>query len=324
MNTIRIIGAALLALSLGVSSAMAKTYPERPIKLVVPYPPAGTTDISARIIANKLGQLLGQSVIVENKPGAAGAIGTAMAAKEAPDGYTLVMMVESSHAVNPSVRKKSSYDPIKDFSPISNIMDVPNVLIVSPGVPAQDLAGLVALLKKNPGKYTYGSSGYGGLSNMNGELFKYVTGTDALHVPYNGMGPALVDIAGGVLDFGVDNVPSSLGLIQSGKVRALAVAYPKRIPALPNIPTFAELGLPAMNQPSWYGIGAPAGVPDAILDTLNNAVKKALAEPEVVKSIEKVGGIPAYTPRSEFKQLVESSNAHWQKVIKEANIKRVE
>jgi tripartite-type tricarboxylate transporter receptor subunit TctC len=324
MKTIQIIWAALLALGLGVTNAMAQTYPDRPIKLIVPYPPAGTTDISARIIANKLGQLLGQSVIVENKPGAAGAIGTAMAAKEAPDGYTLVMMVESSHAVNPSVRKKSSYDPVKDFSPISNIMDVPNVLIVSPKVPAQDVSGLVRLLKASPGKYTYGSSGYGGLSNMNGELFKYVTQTDALHVPYNGMGPALMDIAGGVIDFGVDNVPSSLGLIRSGKVRALAIAYPKRIPSLPDLPTFEELGMPAMNQPSWYGIGAPAGVPDFVLDKLNKAVKDALDDPKVVKAIEHVGGIPAYTTRAEFQQLVASSNAHWKKTIKDANIKRIE
>jgi tripartite-type tricarboxylate transporter receptor subunit TctC len=324
MKKITVIAAIAWAFCFVAAPALSQTYPDRPIKLIVPYPPAGTTDISGRIIANKMGQLLGQSVIVENKPGAAGAIGTAMAAKEAPDGYTLVMMVESSHAVNPSVRKKSAYDPVKDFSPISNIMDVPNVLIVSPKLQIKDAAGLIALLKSSPGKYTYGSSGYGGQSNMNGELFKHVTGTDALHVPYNGMGPALTDIAGGVIDFGVDNLPSSLGLIKSGKLRALAVAYPKRIAALPDVPTFGEIGMSEMNQPSWFGLGAPAGVPDQILNTLNLAVKKALADPDVVKAIEHVGGIPAYTTRAEFKKLVEDSNAHWKQVIEDAHIKRID
>lgn len=324
MQPTRFIFVALAGLFLSTGNAAAQSYPSRPITLIVPYPPAGTTDISARIVATKLGQLLGQTVVVENRPGAAGAVGTAAAAKAPAGGYTLVTMVESSHAVNPSVRKHPTYHPVKDFSPISNIMNVPNVLIVSPKVPATSVAELVALLKANPDKFTYGSSGYGGQSNMNGELFKYVTGTKALHIPYNGMGQALIDIVGGQVDFGIDNLPSSLTLIQSGKIRALAVASPKRVSSLPDVPTFGELGMPEMNQPAWFGLGAPAGVDEKILNVLNKAMKETLADDDVIRAIDLVGGVPAYTSRDEFKKLVESSFANWNRVIDEAHIERIE
>ncbi|MEC3764089.1 MULTISPECIES: Bug family tripartite tricarboxylate transporter substrate binding protein [Cupriavidus] len=300
---------------LGVASSAHAAYPERPIKLIVPYAAGGTTDIIARIVGTRLGPVLGQPVVIENRPGAGGAVGSAYAAKQPPDGYTLVMEVESSHAVNPNVYLKTAYDPVKDFAPISNLADVPNVLVVNPAFPATDLASFIKQLKANPGKYSFGSSGNGGLSHMNGELFMNTTGTRMLHVPYKGLGPALNDAVAGQIQVVFDNIPSSSGLIQGGRLKPLAVAAKERLKVLPNVPTYAEAGLPAMNNPSWFGLGAPAGTPAAILDQLNDAVRKVLAEPEVVAAIEKQGAIPAPTSRKAFGDLIRGQNAHWKQVV---------
>lgn len=303
--------------------AHAQGYPDKPVKLVVPYAVGGTTDIIARIIGAKLTTVLKQSFIVENRPGAGGALGSAYAAKQPADGYTLVMMVESSHAVNPNVYAKTAYDPVKDFSPISNIADVPNVLVVNPSMPAKDVQSLVKELKANPEKYAFGSSGNGGLSHMNGELFMNVTGTKMLHVPYKGLGPALNDLVGGQIQVVFDNIPSSSGLIQAQRVRPLAVAAKQRLKILPNVPTYAEAGLPAMNNPSWFGIGAPAGVPADVLDKLNGAIQQALKAPDVIEAIEKQGAIPSHMTRQEFGDLVKSQNAHWKKVVTDINFTKL-
>ncbi|GLC90708.1 hypothetical protein Tamer19_01160 [Cupriavidus sp. TA19] len=315
---------ALFAALASAGAAQSSPYPDRPIKLIVPYAAGGTTDIIARIVGTHLGPVLGQPVVVENRPGAGGAVGSAYAAKQPADGYTLVMEVESSHAVNPNVYVKTAYDPVKDFAPISNLADVPNVLVVNPSFPAADLQAFIRLLKANPGKYSFGSSGNGGLSHMNGELFMNATGTRMLHVPYKGLGPALNDAVAGQIQVVFDNIPSSSALIQGGRLKPLAVAAKQRLKVLPNVPTYAEAGLPAMNNPSWFGLAAPAGTPAPVLDKLNQAVRKVLAEPDVIAAIEKQGAIPAPTSRQAFSELVRGQNAHWKKVVDDIQFTRLQ
>ncbi|OZI33313.1 ABC transporter substrate-binding protein [Bordetella genomosp. 1] len=313
--------AALLACA--ALPAAAAGYPDKPIRLVVPYAVGGTTDIVARVVGNKLGMVLGQSVIIENRPGAGGNIGSAFAARQPADGYTLVMAVESSHAVNPNVYVKQAYDPVKDFAPISNLADVPNVLVVNPELPVKDIGAFLALLKASPDKYAFGSSGNGGLSHMNGELFMQTTGTRMLHVPYKGLGPALNDLVAGQVQVVFDNIPSSYPLMQAQRIRPLAVAAQQRLKVLPDVPTYAEAGLPAMNNPSWFGLAAPAGTPDAVLDKLNAAVKETLADPATIEAIEKQGAIPAYMPRKVFGQLIAESYGHWGKVVEDIKFEKM-
>jgi tripartite-type tricarboxylate transporter receptor subunit TctC len=319
---LRVAGAALLA-CLG-TTVHASEYPEKPVKIIVPYAAGGTTDILARIVGSKLGAILKQPFIVENRPGAGGALGSAFAAKQTPDGYTLVMVVESSHAVNPNVYAKTPYDPVKDFEPISNLADVPNVLVVNPSMPVKDVQGMIKEVKASPGKYAFGSSGNGGLSHINGELFMKVTGTDMLHVPYKGLGPALNDVMANQIQVVFDNIPSSSSLIQAGRIRPLAVAAKQRLKILPNVPTYAEAGLPAMNNPSWFGLGAPADTPVDVLDKLNSAVRQALNAPEVIAAIEKQGAIPSPMSRKEFGDLIKSQNAHWKKVVNDINFTKLQ
>lgn len=316
------LAAALACLALpGVAAAQ---YPDRPIRLVVPYAVGGTTDIIARVVGNKLGAQLGQSVIIENRPGAGGSIGSAYAAKQPADGYTLVMAVESSHAVNPNVYAKSAYDPVKDFAPISNLADVPNVLVVNPALPAQDLPTFLKLLKADPNKYAFGSSGNGGLSHMNGELFMQTTGTRMLHVPYKGLGPALNDLVAGQVQIVFDNIPSSYPLIQGQRIRPLAVAARQRLKVLPDVPTYAEAGLPAMNNPSWFGLAAPAGTPAPVLEKLNAAVRQALADPATVDAIEKQGAVPSPMSREEFGALIAQSYGHWKTVVEDIKFEKMQ
>ncbi|RAP60236.1 ABC transporter substrate-binding protein [Achromobacter sp. HZ01] len=323
MKSIKFHVAALCA-CLAAPAMAAAEYPDRPIRLVVPYAVGGTTDIIARVVGNKLGERLGQSVIIENRPGAGGNIGSAYAAKQPADGYTLVMAVESSHAVNPNVYARSSYDPVKDFAPISNLADVPNVLVVNPTLPARNLASFLQLLKANPDKYAFGSSGNGGLSHMNGELFLKTTGTRMLHVPYKGLGPALNDLVAGQVQVVFDNIPSSYPLIQGERLRPLAVAARQRLKVLPDVPTYAEAGLPAMNNPSWFGLAAPAGVPESVLDKLNQAVRAALADPDTVAAIERQGAVPSPMSREEFGALIAKSNQHWQSVVADIKFEKMQ
>jgi len=304
------------------SPAMA-AYPDQPVRLIVPYAPGGTTDLIARIVAPRLGEALGQPVVILNKPGAGGAIGSTSAAREKPDGYTLVMAVESSHAVNPSVHAKQLYDPVKDFSPISNLANVLGVLDVNADSPIKTFQQLVDTLKAEPGKYSFGSSGNCGYSHLFGERFKSATQTQLLHVPYKGLGPALTDLLAGQINVVFDNLPSSYGQIESGKLRALAVAAPHRVKQLPDVPTYAEVGYPQLNTPSWFGLAAPAGVPDDILDTLNQAVKTALADPKVVLQIEQQGAVPDYTTRQQFADMIRESNERWQQVVTDIKFEKL-
>lgn len=303
--------------------AALAAYPERPVQLIVPYAPGGATDLIARIVAPRLGDALGQPVVIINRPGAGGAIGSVSAAREKPDGYTIVMAVESSHAVNPSVQSKPAYDPVKDFAPISNLANVLGVLDINGKSHITTFQQLVDELKADPDKFTFGSSGNGGYSHLFGERFKSATKTDMLHVPYKGLGPALTDLLAGQIDVVFDNLPSSAGHIESGGLRALAVAAPERVPQFPDVPTYAEVGYPELNTPSWYGLAAPAGVPEDVLETLNQAVKKALEDPEVVKQFEQQGAVPQYTSREEFAKIIRESNERWQQVVADINFEKL-
>ncbi|OZI62033.1 Bug family tripartite tricarboxylate transporter substrate binding protein [Bordetella genomosp. 11] len=315
--------ACALILTLCASAPALAAYPDRTVQLIVPYAPGGTTDLMARIVAPKLGEVLGQTVVVVNKPGAGGALGSAYAAREPADGYTLVMAVESSHAVNPNVHKKSSYDPVKDFAPISNLANVLGVLDVSGNSDIKTFQQLLDTLKAKPGRLAFGSSGSGGYSHLFGELFLSSTQTKMLHVPYKGLGPALVDLMAGQVQVVFDNLPSSAGFIASGKLRALAVAAPERVKSLPDVPTYAELGYPQLNTPSWFGLAAPKGTPEPVLDTLNAAIRKVLSEPSVIAAIEQQGAVPDYTTREQFAATIERSNKVWQKVVDEIGFEKM-
>lgn len=308
---------------LTASTLAAAAYPNQPIKLIVPYAPGGTTDLIARIVAPRLGEALGQSVIIMNKPGAGGAIGSASASRERPDGYTLVMAVESSHAVNPSVQKTSAYDPVTDFTPISNLANVLGVLDVNAKSNIKTFPQLIDALKADSSKYTFGSSGNGGYSHLFGELFLSATNTKMLHVPYKGLGPALTDLLAGQIDVVFDNLPSSSGQIQSGALRALAVAAPSRIKELPDVPTYAEMGYPQLNTPSWFGLAAPAHLPEDILATLNHAIKVTLSDPGVIKLIEQQGAVPDYTTPQEFSAMIRNSNEQWKKVVESIGFEKL-
>ena len=311
--------AGLVMVALPVMAA----FPDKPLKLIVPYAPGGTTDLVARIVASGLGDVLGQPVVILNKPGAGGAIGSAAASREAPDGYTLVMAVESSHSVNPSVQKHQMYDPIKDFAPISNLANVPGVLDIKASSDIKTFDQLVQQLKADPEKFSFGSSGNGGYSHLFGERFLKNTSTKMLHVPYKGLGPALTDLLAGQINVVFDNYPSSAGQLEAGKIRALAVASPTRLKNLPDTPTYAEAGYPQLNTPSWFGLAAPAGVPDATLDALNSAVKKTLSDPQVIAALQKQGAIPAYTSRQNFANIIRDSNAQWQAIVNDIKFEKL-
>ncbi|HYD61980.1 MAG TPA: tripartite tricarboxylate transporter substrate binding protein BugE [Noviherbaspirillum sp.] len=280
------------------SAAQAQTYPAKPIKLIVPFPPGGTTDIVGRVVAEKLGKELGQPVIVENRGGGGGSIGAAAIAKAEPDGYTIGMATVSTHAVNPACNPKLGYDPLRDFAPITNVARTPNVLTVGSKMPAADFRQFMAQVKSSPGKLSYASSGTCSILHMVGEQFKISTGTFILHIPYRGSGPALNDLLGGQVDMMFDNLPSSMPHIKAGKLRALAIAWPKRLENLPDVPTFAELGLKQVNDPAWYGFVAPPKTPGDIIAKLHQATVKVLGQPEVRERLlangaQAVGNSPA-------------------------------
>jgi len=299
----------------------ADAYPNKPITLIVPFPPGGTTDIVARVFADNLGRELGQVVIVENRAGAGGAIGANAVAKAAPDGYTLGIATISTHAVNAACNPQLQYDPIANFAPISNLARTPNVLTVTNNFPAKDFKQLLDLIKKNPGKYNYASSGICSVLHMMGEQFKAATGTSITHMPYRGAGPALIDLIGGQVEMMFDNLPSSMGHIQSGKIRAMAVAWPKRVEGLPNVPTFAELGVPQVNDPAWYGLVAPAKTPEAVIGKLNAAANKVAAMPSVKENLKKNGAEPATNTPSQFAGEIKYELEKAKSVVKKQGIK---
>ena len=303
------------------SGAFAQPYPNHAIRLVVPFPAGGTTDILARDVAKKLTDTFGQSVVVDNRPGAGGNIGADLVAKAPPDGYTLLMGTVGTHAINPSLYAKMTYDHVKDFAPVVLVAGVPNVLVVNPSVPVNSVADLIKLAKSKPGAINFASSGSGTSIHLSGELFKTMTGVDMTHVPYKGSAPALQDLMGGQVQVMFDNLPSSLALIKAGKLRAVAVTSLKRSPALPDVPTVAESGVPGFEASSWFGILAPAGTPAPIVAKLNAEVNKWLQSPEgkdqlLAQGAEVAGGSP-----EQFAAHIRAETDKWAKVVKASGAK---
>lgn len=323
----RLLAAPLLALIgaygtlLTGSPAHAQAFPTRPIKIVVPFPAGGTTDIIAREVAAHLTKAFGQSVFVENRPGAGGNVGADAVAKSAPDGYTLLMGTVGTHGINVSLYSKMPYDAVKDFAPISLCAAVPNVMVVHPSVPANTVAEFIAYAKKEGSKVAMASSGNGTSIHLAGELFKSMTGTTMTHVPYKGSAPALVDLVAGQTQVMFDNAPSAMPHIRAGKLRALAVTSSKRSEALPNVPTLEEAGLKGYEASSWFGLFAPAGTPREIVQKISAEVQKGIATPEMQEKFKSQGAIPVGSTPEAFAAHVEAEIKKWAQVVKASGAK---
>lgn len=314
----------IIAMTLTVAwsvAGMAQEYPAKPVRIVVGYAAGGTTDIIARVIAMHLTKTMGQPVIVDNRPGAGGNVGTDQVAKSAPDGYTLVLGTAGTMTVNPWIYKNMPFDTVKDFQPVSLIATLPNLMVVNPKVPAKTVQEFVAWAKKQPGKVFFASSGNGNTPHMTAELFNLTTGLSMEHVPYKGSSPALTDLIGGSgVQVMFDNMPSAIGHARSGALRAIAVTGPKRVESEPNIPTVSESGYPDFQVVTWFGLFAPAGIPGPVLERLNREVVEAVRSPDVKKRLIELGAEPTANSPTEFAQLVKTERERWGKVVKTANI----
>ena len=314
---------ALLAFSALAAAPMAgaQAYPAKPIRIVVPFPPGGATDILARAVAQKLTDAWGQAVVVDNRPGAGGNIGSELVAKAAPDGYTLEMGTVGTHAINASLYAKMPYDHVKDFAPVILVAGVPNVLVVNPSLPVSSVQELIAYAKANPGKLNFASSGNGTSIHLAGELFKVMAGVQMTHIPYKGSAPALQDLIGGQVQLMFDNLPPSLPHIKAGKLRALAVTSATRSSALPDTPTIAESGLPGFEASSWFGVLAPAGTPPAIIAKLNGEIAAWLASAEAKERMLALGANIGGGSPEDFARHIAAETAKWQKVVKASGAK---
>jgi len=303
------------------TSAFAQAYPSKPIRLVVPFPAGGTTDILARAVAQRLTQTLGQPVVVDNRPGAAGNIGSDVVAKSAPDGYTLLMGTVGTHAINPSLYAKMPYDHVKDFAPVILVAGVPNVLVVNPSVPVHSVQDLIKLAKEKPGQINFASSGSGTSIHLSGELFKTMAGVDMTHVPYKGSAPALSDLIGGQVQIMFDNLPSALPQIKGGKLRAVAVTSLARAPVLPDVPTIAESGLPGFEASSWFGVLVPVGTPAAIITRINADVNNWLQTQDAKDNMLAQGANAAGGSPQQFAAHIRAETDKWAKVVKASGAK---
>jgi len=318
---IRLLGAALAGAAFSAPApAQQDAYPSQSIRIVMPWPPGGLTDTIGRLVAQALGDRLGQSVYVDNRPGASGNIGTAQAARAKPDGYTLLLASSTPNSANPHLYSQPGFDPAKDFAGIGLIATAPNVLLVRGDSPYKTANDVIAAVRARPGKLTYGSAGTASSGHLAGSTFTHVYKLDMLHVPYKGAGPALVDLMGGQIDMMLD--PSALPHIRSGKLRALAVPAERRLPALPDVPTFEEAtGTKGMIASAWYGLAAPAGTPPAIIERLNRELNAALESPEVKQQLIDFGADPRGTSAADFDRFMQSQIVRYGKIIKDANVK---
>ena len=304
--------AALLATVALVGSAAAQ-YPTKPIKWVVPYPPAGTTDVLARIVAQWLSENIGQQVVVENKPGAGNNIGTEFVINSPPDGYTM-LLVNPANGINASLYKKLSFNFVRDVAPVAGLVRTPNVMVLTTKLPMKTVAEFLAYCKANPGKVSMASSGSGTSTHLSGELFKSMTGCNMVHVPYKGAGPALTDLIGGQVQVFFDNLPSSAGHIKSGNLRALGVTSTNRDPSFPDVPPIADT-VPGYEATAWFGVGMPKGTPREAIDKMNAAVNKALADPKLRARLAELGGSPIPGTPEDFGKTIVAETEKWAKVV---------
>ena len=304
-----------------ISMVHAQAYPNKPIKLIVPFPPGGTADILGGMLGDKLAVVTSQSVIIENRAGAAGGIAAQSVAKSPADGYTLLLGTTGTQTMNPAINSKLPYDSLKDFASVSNFAASPFVLVVNPNIPAQNLKELLDLANKKPGALRYASFGTGSSAHMTGEMFKLRAGVDITHVPYKGAGPALIDVIGGHVDMMFTLAPSVVQHLRSGSLRAIAVAAPQRDQAISSVPTFTEAGLNNFVSDSWYGVFAPAGTPQPIIAKLNADIQKVLAMPDVKQKLASEGAIPVGNTPDQFTEQVRKELAHWTKIAADAKIR---
>ncbi|PLC02148.1 ABC transporter substrate-binding protein [Variovorax sp. RO1] len=311
---------ALACLLAATVPAHAQGYPDKPIKLQVPFAPGGTTDIIARVISEPLGRHLGQSVIVENKSGAGGAIGAAETARATPDGYALGIGTVSTTAANPAINPKVPYNPKTDFTPIINLAATPNVIAVHPSFPARDYKGFIEVLKKNPGKYAYATAGTGSIGHLQMELYKGMAGASVTHIPYRGSGPALNDTVAGQVAMIFDNLPSALPFIKDRRLIPIVVAASERLKDLPDVPTFKEVGLAPVNRMAYYGIVGPKGLPKDVVDKVHAAARKSLEDPAVRKRIQDTGSFVVGNTPQEFTQQIAAEFDVYKKVVDSAGL----